>query len=461
MAAPLPPPAEVLKELRALESAHLRGESEACRARFQPQITANPTDVMARVYFAWCSMPSDEAWNELKKVAFSYPEVPWPHYGMGRIYIKWKIRDQAENEFRIALGGGNKKFYPGQVGLADVLRAAGKHAEAEAKYREVLATDDDAEARAGLGLALLAQGKSADAQAELSRAFELWPDQPEVLNALATLARGADDPRSALRYARQLARIWPRDKAVRRVVADLHFELGEKELASKEYEALLKLGEKDAFVLKRLSELYRDLGNKGGLERTLTMLASGDSDTDSLVKLAELAEGRGALAEADKRLTQALEREPKKLELLLRMARVKAKRELYLEALDLYRAAQVAGARADEVSESLEIARKFRLPAQPISGKNVQQIYDRVNGGLYALYTERLKDNAALGGALKLRVKVDAQGKVQNVEWVEDTVRDPYISGHVYFALKDAVYPKQKREPLFEFNLQPPLQGSR
>ena len=380
-AAPLPPPEEVLKQLRALESANLRGEIEPARARLREQLAANPGDVMAKVSLAWCGMPSDDAWNELKKVAAMYPEEPWAHYGMGRIYLRWKVRDQAELAFRAALGTGKKDFYPARIGLADALRLAGKHAEAEARYREVLASVDDAEAHAGLGLCLLAQGRSADARAELGKAVELWPDQPEVLMALATLARQANDARGALRYAGKLTQVWPRDKAVRRMVADLQFELGEKDLAAQQYEILVRQGEKDATVLERLADLYRELGNKEGLERALGKLAASDVSVDSLVKLAELAEARGALAEADKRLAAALAREPNRPELLLRSARLKARQEQWVAALDAYRAAQAAGARSDELAGSLEIARKFNLPASPISG-NVDRIYERVFSGL-------------------------------------------------------------------------------
>lgn len=460
LASSQPPPAEVLKDLRTIESANLRGEIDPYRARYAEQVKANPNDVMSKVYLAWCSMPYDEAWNELKKVAAIYPEVPWPHYGMGRIYVRWKIRDQAERTFKLAIeDGGKNGFFPAEIGLADLLRTSGRHAEAQARYREILSIQDDAEARAGLGLSLLAQGRTAEARTELDRALSLWSDQPEVLNALANIARQENDTRSALRYAGKLTQIWPKDKAVRRTVADLQFELGDKDLAAEQYEVLVKLGERDPFVLKRLSDLYKELGNKEGMERTLGLLSNADPGVDSLVKLAELSEDRGSLEDADRRLTQALGRQ-KRLDILLRLARVKAKRQLLVEALELYRQAEEAGARADETAEAQDIAKRFKLPQPPISG-NLEQIQKRVYAGLNALYSERLKENASLGGSLKVRVKVDAHGKVQEVELAEDTVNDPLIAGHVYFALKDAAFPKQRREPEFEFTLRPPLARSR
>ncbi len=86
----------------------------------------------------------------------------------------------------------------------------------------------------------------------------------------------------------------------------------------------------------------------------------------------------------------------------------------------------------------------------------MDKIYATVSGSLYAFYTERLKERPNLGGAVKMRVRVAQDGSVVGVDPLEDSVADPLIAGHLYFALKDAQYPKQKREPVFEFDLKPP-----
>jgi len=456
-ATPTVEPERVLKELHAIESAALRGEVEPYRLRYEAEVKARPTDVMLKLYLAWCSMASDDvAWGELKKVVVASPELPWSHYGMGRIYLRWRLKDQAEISFRTALGANNKGFYPAQVGLADLLRAAEKHEEAIARYREVLAAHEDAEARMGLGLSLLALGRTAEAKEELERAVDQWADQAEALGALMNLARKADDAKSAVKYADMQVKLRPRDKVARKAAAEIHFALGDKGLAISHYEALVKYGEKDPEVLRRLSELYEDQGNAEGQRKMLSQLVGTGESVDALVKLAALAEARGELEEADKRLGTALVREPKNLAVLLKSAHVKAQREMLVQALELYRSAKEAGASPAELADADGLARSLRLSATPASG-NVEQIWKRVNTGLNAFYTERLKENAALGGQLKVKVKVDAQGKVQSVELIEDSVNDPLITGHVYFALKDATYPKQRREPTFEFALSPPL----
>jgi hypothetical protein len=56
-------------------------------------------------------------------------------------------------------------------------------------------------------------------------------------------------------------------------------------------------------------------------------------------------------------------------------------------------------------------------------------------------------------GKLRLRVKITAEGVASGVDVLEDTLKDPQLLGHAYFALKDAEYDKQKTEPVFEFEL--------
>ena len=88
-------PPEVLKKLRAIEVAGLKGQADAIRLDLQEQAHAKPGDVMLRIYIAWCAIPSDDSWNQLKGIASVNPDNLWAHLGMGRIYGRWKMRDQA------------------------------------------------------------------------------------------------------------------------------------------------------------------------------------------------------------------------------------------------------------------------------------------------------------------------------------------------------------------------------
>ncbi len=451
---------EMQKNLRAIESAILREAVDPLRLQYQEKAKDRPSDVELRVYLAWCTMPSDDAWNQLKAINAIHPENPWVHQGMGRIYTKWKMPDQAAIELGVALKAAGK-FYPAMVGLGNLARLAGRHDEAQAKFKEALDIEDDAEAHAGLGLSLAAEGKSAEGKAELEKAIALWPDQPEVLAQLGKLSRDAKDDKGAVPYLTRLADLTPRDRDGHRALADALYGMGEKEAAAKEYERFLRLGGVDMDLLKRVATLYREAKKGESEERALQQLAALEKTVaDHPLRMAELAEERGSLEDAEAQMLEAADRAPDRADVQLKLARVRVKRDELRDALDAYRTAQRLGGDdgATAATESKDLAKRFKLPAKPASG-SVDRIYGLVSAGLNAFYTDRLKAAPGLGGTLKFRVRIDKAGKVLGVDALEDTVGDPFIAGHVYFALRDAEYPKQKREPVFEFDLKPPKKG--
>src|SRR4051812_3438644 len=111
----LPPAPEVMKELRAINSASYRAQTDQLRYKFNEAAKANPRDPMPRIYMAWFSLPSDDAWNQLKAVAALNPDNPWVHYGMGLVYVSWKMKDQARQELAAPLTA-DPKFYPALIG---------------------------------------------------------------------------------------------------------------------------------------------------------------------------------------------------------------------------------------------------------------------------------------------------------------------------------------------------------
>ncbi|MBS1151300.1 MAG: hypothetical protein H6Q89_2998, partial [Myxococcaceae bacterium] len=254
----LPAAPEVLKELRAIESASLRGKADDLRLKYQDLARNRPADVLARVYLAWTVLPSDDAWNQLKAIAAINPENPWVHLGMGRTYTAWKMRDLAKAEYQTILKH-DPQFSAAFAGLAELMALEGNLKGAEAQYRASLVIYDDPRARAGLGLVLLEAGKAAEARAELDKAVKGWPDQPAVLSALLKLHREAKDAKAAADTATKLAELQPKDPEVRKILADLRFDEGNQAEAVKEYERLLRVAAPTVEVLARLEKLYADL----------------------------------------------------------------------------------------------------------------------------------------------------------------------------------------------------------
>jgi Tfp pilus assembly protein PilF len=443
-----PPTAEVLKELRKIESAGYRQTSGELRLGYTKQAQQRPGDPTLRVYIAWCDYPSDDSWNQFKAITQQFPDNNWAHLGMGLVYAKWKMKQQAQAEYDGILSR-DAKFYPAITATADLLLANGDAAGAEKKYREALAIADDAGAHAGLGRLLLSQGKKEQAVPELEKAVAQWPDQPAVLRALLTLELEEKRTAKAVEVASRIAELAPRDREIRKTLADLRYEQGDQAAAAQEYERLLRLGNPEAPVLARLAELYKGLDKPDDEQRTLQLLAAMDRTNPAPnIRIAELSMAKDATEAAEGQLAEALERDPKNVTAHLMAGKLKQKKGVLHEALEPFRPAGRAGQ-----AQAAELEKKIEMPKKPAKG-SVDAIYGAVAKDLGEFLVQRQKANPKLaGGILKYRVKVLADGQIEGVEVIDDTVGDPLLTAHVYFGLKEATFPKQRREPVFEFEV--------
>jgi tetratricopeptide (TPR) repeat protein len=443
---------EVWNTLRSIESRSARGQGDEARLEYQAQVKNNTRDVLLRLYLAWCSIPSAESWNSLKGWSTIYPENPWLHYGMGRIFAQWKMLDAATASLQAALQY-NKDFYPAWVALGDLARHSSDFSQAENHYRRALAIHDDAEGRAGLGLTLVALGRTSQGLEELRRGIELWPDQPEALATLAEAAKRQQDQKTAAYYLAKLLDLRPRDRDGRRTLADLYFEAGDKEPAAAEYERVLKVAPSLEVAL-RLSRLYADFQRPQDEGRTLQAVLSLDPVNPApAVRLSELSEARGDFEAAEGLLAEAARRGPQDGAILLRLARLQNRRGKLVGALENYRAAEkLGGASAAEAEkEARELARSLRLPSRPFQG-TIESVQGNVSWTLHLFAKDRMKDRLDVDAAMKFRIKVDDGGRAE-LETLENSLDDGFLYAHTYLALKDAAYAKQRRESIVEFSV--------
>ncbi len=449
----LPPVAPTMAELQKIEAASYRGTVDTLRMKYQDAARAKPGDAMPRVFVAWCTLPSDDAWNQLKAIATIFPDNPWVRYGMGRIYTHWKgMSDLARTEFEAVLKK-DPKFYPALIGLGDVARVKQDYALAQQKYRAALALSEDPFARAGLGLTLAAEGKNDEARAELRKAIKAQPEQPSALSTLVKLSQEAKDPETVI-AAQALADLRPKDREARSMLAQLRFEAGDKAAAAKEYDRLVRLGNPEIQVLERLAGLYRELNEVEGEERILQTIAAIDAKSPvANLRIAELRYARKDLEGAEGQWLEALARDPKRVEAHEAIARLRMDAGVLHEALDEYRkAVAIDPTRTQSVAAVSKLEADFKLPKKKAKGAPTN-VYWSVQASLGKFFDERKLANKALEGKYKLRARISKEGVAEGVDVLEDTLKDPLLLGHVYFGLRDAEYSKQKSEPVFEFEL--------
>ena len=453
----LPAEAEVMQMLRKIESARQHESLSPLRRQLETQAVESPSDAMGAFYKAWLAYPADTCWNELRSLSSLHPENPWPYVGMGLIYVRWGMLDEARGPIASALKQA-PRFAPALWVQALQLQAKGQLPEAEARLREALTQLDDPWIRADLGLLLSRQqGREAEARRELARAVEAWPDQPEPLQVLARLAHEAHDSRAAAEAGEKLVALKAYDREAHRLQSALWLEVGEQQKALHSLERYAALGGADPAELSTLARLCASQKDAAAEEKVLKKLVAVQDTPEPLLRLSELAEARGDGAAVESLLAQAAARAPQRSDILLRRARWLVKQARLREALEAYRSALEAPENpvAETAAEAEELAQRFRLPAEPAAGAK-DRIYGKVSLGLVALYMERLKENPELKGLLKVRVEVDSAGHATQVTLVQDTLKDELVAGHAYFAFKDAQYLPGRAEPVFQYIFRPP-----
>jgi hypothetical protein len=127
--------------------------------------------------------------------------------GRIRFYLGLALAERGAPEPALTLLRRSRADFPNlgtHVAAGNVLMRLGRPAEAEREYRRaVFLNPRYAAAQHNLGLALRAQGKTAEAEAQLARARRLWPgrwSEPWRLRVVERLLRSAEDapPDSAL-----------------------------------------------------------------------------------------------------------------------------------------------------------------------------------------------------------------------------------------------------------------------
>jgi tetratricopeptide (TPR) repeat protein len=140
------------------------------------------------------------------------------------------------------------------------------------------------EARQVQARALLAQGEPRLALAALDAAAYHNPgeDEPTAFARLrlqALTAAGKDE--LALDLAERLGQVWPEDRHVRRVAAELYLKLGRQDEARAMLAGLLAEGE-EPVVRRLLAELSRQEASQGGIE---LLVSQGETERDPAVTL--------------------------------------------------------------------------------------------------------------------------------------------------------------------------------
>jgi predicted CXXCH cytochrome family protein len=161
------------------------------------------------------------ALQELRAVQHVHAERPAAHVELGDLHAIFGELEDARREYQTALRLA-PWFVPALANFADLERASGRDAEAEALLRRALELAPElAEVHYALGLALVRLGRHAEALPALERAAALAPAAPRYALVRALLLRELGDRAGATQATRDLLARFPDDADARALLAEL------------------------------------------------------------------------------------------------------------------------------------------------------------------------------------------------------------------------------------------------
>lgn len=460
-------PAQTPDPLAPVKSAILRALARVRRGD-PPEPAQQGASFVERYVAALGIADDDEAWPVFKQLSLEAPREPWGELGQARIYVRWKLADQASGAFGRALA------YAPQNGVALVERAiayrafgnpAAARADAEAALQQ-----DPHDARALVVLAQLAEDAGApraEQKAAWLRALDQSADLFEARAALAAIAEAEGDPAAAREGVEALARMSPRDLLLQRKLAGLRKAAGDAEGAAQAYEAAIALGDGSKESWAGLAAAKRAAKDFAGEEKVLQRLRRIDpKDRSAVVRLFNLraaAKDPAGMEEMGKLL---LTLDAKDAGAWLAIAISRGQRGDLLGQLEALGASvrgnahpEAKGAPERAREELQDLREKLGVPAKPLAAANYDGLYYVASKHLTRLYEARRAHRPELAGKLGIKIRIGNAGGADAVEVTEDTLAEPEITGGLVVALKEGVWPKGQKTLNLKFDLAPP--GSR
>ncbi|MGD9967246.1 MAG: tetratricopeptide repeat protein [Hyphomonadaceae bacterium] len=189
-----------------------------------------------------------------------------PYALNARILAAWMVHDSGDTESALSMARTNAQTGDARArrALADMYRGAARYEAAEPLYTELIAEQPDGwRLYFSRGAARERLGRWPEAEADLRRALELSPDQPDVLNYLGYMwvDRG-EHLQEGLGMIRRAAELRPMSGAIIDSLGWAYYRLGDYAQALDWLEAAVRLEPADATLNDHLGDVYWRLGRR-------------------------------------------------------------------------------------------------------------------------------------------------------------------------------------------------------
>lgn len=461
-AADVPPAPRVpAGEVAAAQAGILEALARARRGEPPPALSGTPTP-LERFLAAYALADDDTAWALFKRLQVDAPLLPYGETGMGRVYVRWRIRDQAARAFERALQL-EPRFVPALLERAEGERGWGDLGGARRDVAAALALEP-ADARA-LVLHAQIEEQAGAPRAALRAAYAAALAQaPELPDALAALARLEEDAAARAALLERLVRAAPRDAAIWQELGAARRAAGDLSGAASALEAAAALGEPKQELVAALVALDRELGRGEQEEQLLRRLRrAAPKDRSIVLRLIELHRATGDTGALEGDATALLGIDPQDAGAHLLLAERRGQQAELVAQLDELRLAARGAAHPDAPDAPLrarEAEKTVRgalfLPSERLKARDIGGVYAGMRAVLNRAVAARRGQGARVSGRYTVRVGVTADGHADDVQLVEDAVGDPALAACLVVTLREAGYPKAAGRFTFKFLLAPP-----
>jgi len=189
-----------------------------------------------------------------------------PYAGSARVMQSWTLLDAGEEEQAIALARDNAASgdFRAQRTLADMYRNLGRHADAEPIYSTLIEQQpNDWRLYFARGAARERLDRWPEGEADMQRALQLSPEQPDVMNYLGyTWVNRGERLQEGLAMIERAVELRPMSGAIIDSLGWAHFQMGDYAQALEYLERAVELEPSDATLNDHLGDAYWRVGRR-------------------------------------------------------------------------------------------------------------------------------------------------------------------------------------------------------
>jgi tetratricopeptide (TPR) repeat protein len=428
-----------------------RVKYKALLTKYKGLVEQKPESSRYRYMYGFLLVRPKQKWNQFNQCLKNDADQFWCLIGRGNVYIQWKVKDRAAQDFNKAQKLRPNSLQP-TIGLAEIAMIRQEDDKAVALFKKVLAKQSSNK-DALFGLAALHQrkGKNREAISYYRRLLKYEPKHFEALRSTGNLHfKLKEMPQAAEAYDRAI-KVRPRSfRLIVRLATICETHLSQKDRALTLYERASRLPQSHFHTYFRLGVLRGEKGKvDGGISALKQALRLQAEHPTALLALGKLYIRKPDADLAVSTLWKALRLNNGKVPARVALAKALQLKKDYAGVLQQYEAILKLEPNRSDIKSSMEaMLQKLGLTSDTFTGNSARKVFQKGKARVYKCYKARLKVKPKLKGKISLKLIITPAGPVERVSIQIDktTLDDKLVLACVKWTYKRAIFPKISRK---------------